>query len=44
MTKPYQYIRIKSNGRDHYHYSENSDSYNLTLNQFEIYGEISEKA
>ena len=47
MTKPYQYIRIKIIGRDHY-YSHNKDykidNYFLTLNQFEIFGEINEEA
>ena len=43
MTKPYQYFRIKSIGKDHYAFSRNYGCYHLTLNQFEIYGEIYEE-
>ena len=44
MTKPYQYIRIKIIGKDHYYYSHNKDYYFLYFNQFEIFGEINEEA
>ena len=45
MTKPYQYIRIKIVGKYHYNYNylQRGPSYNLTLNQFEIFGEIMEE-
>ena len=43
ITKPYQIIRIKIIGKDHYGYSNNNTSSHHTLNKFEIYGKIKEE-
>ena len=43
MTEPYQYVRIRCIGRDHWGYQRDKDEFALALSNVEIYGEIKEE-